>query len=416
MDNIFNHVIFYSYIITLKVKGTGLKNILSSSTSDLQTHVYPCPSNIYIKNQLIQNFTDCHFIDIEESDSEIKLEWNNISDNSLGGIFYKCTEITEIDMTNFDTSLVTDMSEMFSMCYSLNSINVENLNTAKVETFRYMFYNCTNLTSINLESFTNPSATSLYRMFYRCINLEYINIKNFEEKKNTNINGMFYNIAINAVICLSSCPPPTNFTISFMNSTVVTVSWEGYEWNKFIISYGLQSLSDPENGNKINITNKGDYTFTDLNPDQRYDVYIKTNCDIKSSYWIGPLLVSIESYNMSHTGSASITTCSKVIYDSGGPSGCYKDYEDSTLIIYPETSGKLISVKGTIQLESCCDYLYIYNGVSGQLLGIYNYLNNIPLIVSTSGPLTIRFYSDWSVIYSEEIEKLVLERYSEEFE
>ena len=401
-DNIFNKIKFYSYIITLKVKDTGVKNILSNTNINENIHIYPCPSNIYLNDELTQNYTDCHFIDIKESDTVIKLEWDNIVNNSLRGIFYKCTDITEVDMTNFDTSLITDMSEMFSMCYSLNSLNVENLNTARVKTFRYMFFECTSLTSINLESFTNPTATSLYRMFYNCIKLEYINIKNFEENKNTDITEMFYNIPKNAVICLLSCPPPTNFTISSMNTASVTISWEGYDFNKFNISYGSHSLDNPEDGIQINVNNKTYYTFTNLIPNQKYNIYIKTDCGDKFSYWIGPLLVSIEFYNMTHTGTNSITTCSKVIYDSGGPSGKYKNYADSTIIIRPETSGKFVSVKGNIQLEGNYDYLYIYNGEGtyGILLGKYTSWNNIPLTLSRTGPLTIRFYSDYSIIYS----------------
>ena len=250
---------FYSYEIKLKVKGTGTKNILSASSS----YIYQCPTIIYI-NELIQDVTDCHFVDIKNPDSEIKLVWNNINIQSTKGMFYNCNEITEIDMIKFDTSLVTDMSNMFSMCTSLKSIKVDNLVTSKVETFENMFYNCTSLTSLNLESFTNPSAISLTRMFYGCINLEYINIKNFEEKENINLDDMFYNIPQNTVICLLSCPPPTNFTISTMTATTVRISWEGNEWNKFIISYDLQNLENPEDGNKIYVTDKSYYIFTNL--------------------------------------------------------------------------------------------------------------------------------------------------------
>jgi len=402
-NNIFNSFSSYSYIITLKVKGTGRQNILSYSTSLAHYHVYQCPSSIYINDELIQNTDNCHYINIDEPDSEIKLEWNNNNIiNSVNGMFYNCKDITEIDMTKFDTSSVTDMKEMFSNCESLKYLDVSNLDTRNVSTFEYMFFNCINLTSLNLESFTNPSAISLYRMFYGCINLEYINIKNFEEKENMNLYEMFYNIQSNAVVCFLSCSAPTNFTISSITTSEITISWEGYELNKFIISYGLQNFAEPDEGDKVIVLNTENYTFTNLNPNEKYDVYIKTDCDSKSSWWIGPLLISFEFYNMAHNGINNITTCSKVIYDSGGPNGAYLDYANSTLIIYPEISGKLISIKGKIDTERCCDHLYIYDGVgtNGILLGKYNGLNSIPLYVSISGPLTIKFISDYSIIYS----------------
>ena len=394
-DKIYKIIKYYSHEITLKVKGKGKKNILSGSSP----YIYPCPSNIYINKKLSQAITDCHYLDITESESEIKLIWNNNNIKSTKGMFHNCKDIIEIDMTKFDTSLVTDMSYMFALCESLKSLNVDNLNTAKVVTFENMFYNCKSLTSLNLERFTNPSATSLYRMFYGCENLEYINIKNFDEKDNMNIDEMFDSIPQNAVICYLLCPAPSNFTITSMNEANTIISWEGNEWNKYVISYGLQSLVNPEDGNKIYVNDKTNYIFTNLNHNLRYDIYLKTNCGSKCSKWI-----PTENYYMAHNGTYSLTTCSKVIYDSGGPNGNYKDFADSTLTIYPDESGKLISIKGTIDIEmSNYDHLYIYDGVgiNGILLASYHSgSSNIPLIMSSTGPLTIKFKTDSSVVRS----------------
>ena len=395
-NKIYDGIIFYSYEITLKLKGTGTKNILGAEPS----YNYSCPSYIYLNNSLVtQELEDCHYIDITEPDIEIKLEWNNIIINSTRGMFYNCIEITEIDMTKFDTSLVTDMSEMFALCSSLGSLNVSNLNTERVETFENMFYQCTSLASLNLESFTNPSATSLSGMFYGCTKLEYINIKNFEEIENTNLDDMFYNIPQNAVICLSSCPPPTNFTISDMDSQEATISWEGNEFNDFIISYALQNLENPDNGNKINVKGEKHYKFTNLNSKKRYDVYIKTDCGSKSSYWIGPLLISIESINIK-SKTNSITTCSKNIYNSNSLT--------SDLIIKPEGSGKLVSIKGNINILGTYyfnnfnnDYFCIDNGEIKSKKTNYCYYRsqNISLFSSETILLSINLnnYYSWIV-------------------
>ena len=399
-NNIYS-IAFDSYEIKLKLKGTGIINILGSSS----LYNYPCPSNIYSIEGPILNITDCHYIAINDSEIEIKLIWDNIVINSTKGMFFNCAEITEIDMTKFDTSLVTDMSFMFGDCRSLEYLNVSNLNTARVKTFKNMFYNCISLTSLNLESFSNPSAISLVRMFYNCKNLEYINIKNFEERENMNIDEMFYNIPINAVICLLTCPPPTNFTATDITPTQVIISWEGYEFNNFIISYDFENLLNPEESNKINVTDKTNYTLTNLNSNLRYYIYIKTDCGSKSSYWIGPLFISDESYNMAHNQTDYIITCSKVIYDSGGPNGNYSNNDNSILTVRPIISGKLIyliSIKSSIDTERGYDYLYIYDGIGiyGKLLSSYNGRNDIPLIFSISGPLTIKFKSDYSIVYS----------------
>ena len=102
------------------------------------------------------------------------------------------------------------------------------------------------------------------------------------------------------------------------------------------------------------------------------------------------------------TYSNSITTCSKVIHNSGNPNRNYMNYADSTLKIYPEISGKVISIKGKVNNESCCENLYIYygEGTSGRLYGHFSGSRNIPLIMSSNGPLTIKFTSNISVISS----------------
>ena len=108
----------------------------------------------------------------------------------------------------------------------------------------------------------------------------------------------------------------------------------------------------------------------------------------------------------------SIKTCSNIIYDSGGPSGKYSNNDDSKLTIYPETSEKLIFIKGEVYLEDAknrgcnnfgCDFLYIYDGVgtNGKRLGYYHNLEDtIPILMSSNGPITIHFTSDSGVTES----------------
>ena len=84
-------------------------------------------------------------------------------------------------------------------------------------------------------------------------------------------------------------------------------------------------------------------------------------------------------------------------------SGDYSSNCNSYLTIYPETTSSLVAVSGTCSTESCCDYLRVYDGVgaSGTLLGEYKGENlTVPTHVSTSGPITLYFYSDNSIMKS----------------
>ena len=212
--------LLYTYEITLKVVGTGIKQILYSS--------YACPSQIYL-NGAIQNLNDCHQINITEVGSEIKMIWNGPI-NSTYKMFYECLYISEVDLTHFDTSLVTNMAYMFYCCHSLTSINLSNLNTKNVINLENMFNHCYILVSLNLENFDTSLLGNMYQLFARSSSLEYINIKNFEEAKNPIISGMFDQLPKNAVICLDSNKSPNIYNLANKLSCA-TFSCEN-EWRK----------------------------------------------------------------------------------------------------------------------------------------------------------------------------------------
>ncbi len=46
----------------------------------------------------------------------------------MKNIFKKCSSLKNLDLSNFITTYVTDMSFMFAECNSLNSINLKNFN------------------------------------------------------------------------------------------------------------------------------------------------------------------------------------------------------------------------------------------------------------------------------------------------
>ena len=161
--------LFNSYEITLKVNGTGIKQILGSN--------YSCPYQIYLNNQ-IQNLNPCYRINIDTEGSNIKLVWNNI-DRTTNFMFNDCSNIIEINLTKFDTSSVTIMSRMFSNCISLISLDISNLNTNNVQSMDYLFYKCNKLTSINLNSFNTAKVKTFRSMFENCYSLESIDLSNF---------------------------------------------------------------------------------------------------------------------------------------------------------------------------------------------------------------------------------------------
>ncbi len=79
-------------------------------------------------------------------------------------MFYNCESLTSLNLSNFDTSKVTDMHLMFYNCESLTSLDLSNFNTSNVTNMHDMFIKCTNLTTIYKGSkwVTAPTADDMF--------------------------------------------------------------------------------------------------------------------------------------------------------------------------------------------------------------------------------------------------------------
>ena len=55
-------------------------------------------------------------------------------------MFQLCKSLEELDLSNFDTSKVTDMAYMFNSCFKLKTIYVSNIfDISNVTSSKYMF-------------------------------------------------------------------------------------------------------------------------------------------------------------------------------------------------------------------------------------------------------------------------------------
>ena len=99
------------------------------------------------------------------------------------------------------------------------------------------------------------------------------------------------------------------------------------------------------------------------------------------------------------TGNNTYSSCSGTIYDNGGATGNYANNSNGFSVINPATAGNNVQISGTISTESGWDFVRIYNGVGigGTLLWSGSGSLTVPLITSTTGPLTVQFTSDGTV-------------------
>ena len=76
-----------------------------------------------------------------------------------------------LDLSNFNTSAVTDMDGMFYGCKSLNYLDLSSFDTSKVTYMISMFDGCSSLTSLDLSNFNFKKAKNVNKMFANCSSL-----------------------------------------------------------------------------------------------------------------------------------------------------------------------------------------------------------------------------------------------------
>ena len=181
---------FNSIIRDLQTSAGNIKHIRRSST--------PPPSN-----QATRTVSDTTN---PESDADTFVWLDKNADNTLyyyseankillnrdsSGMFWTIEEVTDIDVSTFDTSAVENMYDMFSNTHNLISLDLSNFDTQNVTVMKDMFYNTYKLKTINLSSFDTRNVADMRGMFKDSRTLEALDLSNFDTSKATSITEMF---------------------------------------------------------------------------------------------------------------------------------------------------------------------------------------------------------------------------------
>ena len=124
-------------------------------------------------------------------------DWDTSKVTNMSYLIDECAELTDIDfIKNWDTSNVTNMSYMFRDCKKLTNIDsIKNLNTAKVTDLSGMFCGDTAINSFDLNAWDTSNVTDMSNMFY-CCKIKSIKINAWDTSKVTNMSSMFDNYLI----------------------------------------------------------------------------------------------------------------------------------------------------------------------------------------------------------------------------
>ena len=99
--------------------------------------------------------------------------------------------LLNIDITEADTSAVTDMSYMFYGCDFIRELDVSGFDTSRVTNMESMFANCTEVEKLDTSGFDTSNVTNMSKMFVECRSLETLDLSDFDTSKVTDMHGMF---------------------------------------------------------------------------------------------------------------------------------------------------------------------------------------------------------------------------------
>ena len=225
----------------------------------------PIPIYMWFDNETIYWYSEATKVYLNEDSTLmfyylLNIETIDLSDlntskvTNMKRMFSNCMALTSLDVSNFETSNVTDMAGMFRLNNSLTELDVSGFKTSNVTDMSAMFYLCTNLTSLDVSGFKTNNVTNMSLMFSNCIKLTNLDVSKWNTEKVTNMAGMFTN-----------CEKITRLNISnFDTRSLVNISsaknftYDGSIINNYTeggMFEGMQSLVELNLGSKFNTSN-----------------------------------------------------------------------------------------------------------------------------------------------------------------
>ena len=205
--------------------------------TDKTAYYYAEPEKVYLNedmNSMFRNMSSLISLDLSNFDTSkvtnmsymffktsslTSLNLSNFDTSqvmNMDSIFRSMTNLTTIDLSNFDTSKVTDMSSMFFDMRNLTTLNLSNFNTSKVMYMNLMFSDMHNLTTLNLSNFDTSKVTDMHDMFSNIKNLTALNLSNFNTSRVTDMGFMFYGMSSLTSLNLSNFNTGNVTDMSFM--------------------------------------------------------------------------------------------------------------------------------------------------------------------------------------------------------
>lgn len=206
---------FLEYVFNNKASSNLLPTITGSPTLEIvdnvdgsETHrtIYveesELPNNFSFKSKTAllrflygdtRNVTDMSYMmsyctNLTEADVS---NFNTSSATNMEAMFQGCSALASLDLTSFDFSFVTITKSMFNGCSALRTVKFPYSKSSVVTDMSYMFLNCSSLTELNISNFKAPNNLYLGNFLKGCTNLTYVNFSGFDTSNVIEMNEMF---------------------------------------------------------------------------------------------------------------------------------------------------------------------------------------------------------------------------------
>lgn len=172
------------------------------------------------------------------------LDTSNVT--NMTEMFGYCQKLTSLDVSSWNTSNVIDMFGIFEACYKLTSVgDLSNWNTSKATNMDLMFYYCPVLTNLNVSNFNTSNVLSMTQMFEGST-LDYLDVSNWNTSKVTNMSWMFKNCSNLATLDLSNwnTSKVTKMQEMFSGSAVLTKIYASDLWSTTNVTSSTNMFKD----------------------------------------------------------------------------------------------------------------------------------------------------------------------------
>lgn len=220
---------------------------------DVETKKNSIGETYYIVHQSPNNHVVLLPDDVSKTDTLIIMPHSNDRIKVIGGWGLRCTKsmfcgtvydsIELIDLTEMDTSNITDMSDMFPFCRA-SKIEFGNFDTHRVKSMYNMFFRC-RTKSLDLSSFDTSNVTEMGMMFSNC-RAQSINLSSFNTNKVRGMSHMFTQCEAKFLDLRnfsSFKDVDTNEMFSSSSIQVLDVCMDASEIEEFTQKTGLKHLS-----------------------------------------------------------------------------------------------------------------------------------------------------------------------------